>query len=77
MTQTSSGLPVGIKLKEIATHDIVYHDCTLLNSDAVGIAFEVERTVSDAGGDVEVTVSQLLIPWTNVKHVVIMQAERS
>jgi hypothetical protein len=68
-----SGLPVGAKLKEVATRDIVYHNCTLLHSDAVCLVFEVQRTLSDAGGNVEVAVSQMLVPWTNIKHVVLME----
>jgi hypothetical protein len=57
----------------VATHDIVYQNCTLLHSDAIGLVFEVHRTVSDAGGNVEVAVSQMLVPWSNIKHVVLME----
>jgi hypothetical protein len=72
MEQTS-GLPVGAKLKEVATRDIVYQNCTLLHSDPIGLMFEVPRTLSDAGGNVEVVISQLLVPWSNIKHVVLME----
>jgi hypothetical protein len=68
-----SSLAVGIKMKEVATRDIVYQNCTLLHSDAVCIVFEVERTLADAGGNVERAVSQLLVPWANVKHIVLME----
>ncbi len=66
-------LTVGVRIKEVATADIVYHDCTLLHSDAVGLTFEVERTLSDEGGNVDLAVSQLLVPWSNIKHVVLME----
>jgi hypothetical protein len=68
-----AGLPVGVRMKEVATRDIVYQNCTLLHSDAIGLVFEVQRTLSDAGGNVEVAVSQMLIPWSNIKHVVLME----
>ena len=73
MAEVKSGLPVGAKLKEVATRDIVYQNCTLLHSDAICLVFEVSRTVSDAGGNVEVVTSQLLVPWYNIKHVVLME----
>jgi hypothetical protein len=75
MAEQRSGLPVGAKLKEVATRDIVYRDCTLLHADAVGLAFEVQRTRSDDGGNVELVTSQMLIPWFNIKHVVLMEQE--
>jgi hypothetical protein len=68
-----SGLQVGIKIKEVATRDIVYHNCTLLHSDGTYLAFEVQRTVSDDGGNVELMVSQMLVPWSNIKHVVLVE----
>jgi hypothetical protein len=71
--ERTSGLPVGAKLKEVATRDIVYQNCTLLHSDPTGLVFEVARTLSDAGGNVEVVTSQLLVPWSNIKHVVLME----
>ena len=66
-------IPVGAKIKEVATLDIVYRNCTLLHSDAVGLVFEVQRTVSDDAGNVEMGVSQMLVPWSNIKHVVLME----
>jgi hypothetical protein len=70
-----SSLAVGIKMKEVATRDIVYQNCTLLHSDAICIVFEVQRTLADAGGDVEVAVTQLLVPWSNIKHIVLMEGQ--
>ena len=70
MQQT--GLAVGVKIKEIATRDISYTNCTVLHSDTVGLVFEVERTVSE-GGNVENVVSQVLVPWTNIQYVILME----
>jgi hypothetical protein len=70
MQQT--GLAVGVKIKEIATRDISYANCTVLHSDTVGLVFEVERTVSE-GGNVENVVSQVLIPWPNINYVILME----
>lgn len=67
-------LGVGVKLKEVATaRGIVYQGCTVLHSDAIGLVIEVERTVSDEGGNVDNVVSQILIPWANVNHVVLLE----
>jgi len=71
--QAQSALTVGVRLKEIATQGIAYQNCTVLHSDAVGLVFEVQRTLSDEGGNVELVVSQMLIPWSNIKHVVLME----
>ena len=68
-----TGLTVGVPLKEIATRDVVYVNCRVLHSDAIGLVFEVQRTIADEGGDVELAVSQMLIPWVNIKHVVLME----
>ena len=67
-----SGLMVGVKVKEIATTDHVYENCTVLNSDPIGLVFEVQRTVAE-GGNIETVVSQVLVPWTNIKHVLVME----
>jgi len=67
-----SGLMVGVRVKEIATRDHVYQDCTVLNADAIGLAFEVQRTISE-GGVVETVVSQILVPWASVNHVLVME----
>ena len=66
------GLAVGVRLKEVATRDTVYQSCTVLHSDSVGLVFEVQRTVAE-GGNVENVVSQVLVPWTNVNYVLLME----
>ena len=66
-------LTVGVRLKEIATREIAYQSCTVLHSDAIGLVFEVQRTLSDEGGNVELVVSQIMVPWSNIKHVVLME----
>jgi hypothetical protein len=67
-----NGLGVGVKVKEFATRDVVYTNCTILHSDAIGVVFEVHRTVSE-GGTVEDVVSQIMVPWANVKHILLME----
>jgi hypothetical protein len=71
--EKSSGLPVGAKLKEVATGDVLYQNCTLLHSDAIALVFEVQRTVTDAGGNLAIAVSQMVVPWTNIKHVILAE----
>jgi len=68
-----SSLGVGARLKEVATRSVVYQNCTVLHSDGVGLVFEVHRTVSDEGGNVDAVVSQILVPWTNINHVVLVE----
>ena len=63
---------VGVRLKEISTREVVYQNCTVLNSDAIGLLFEVERTIAESG-NIEHVVSQLLVPWVNVNHVLVME----
>ena len=70
--QERSSLGVGVKVKEVATHDIVYQNCTVLHSDVIGLVFEVERTVSE-GGTIENVVSQVLVPWSSIHHVLLME----
>ena len=65
-------LAPGTRLKEGATKDVVYQGCSVVQSDAIGIVIEVERTISE-GGNVETVVSQLLIPWANVHYVVVSE----
>lgn len=67
-----SGLSAGTLLKEIATRDHVWHNCSVVRSDVVGLVFEVQRTVTD-GGDVENVVSHILVPWPNVNHIVLLE----
>lgn len=66
------GLTVGVKVKEIATARTVWQNCTVLHSDAIGLAFEVARTVSE-GGNIENVVTQVLVPWVNIQHVLVME----
>ena len=69
---TSVGLEVGTHLKEVATRDAVYHNCSVVRSDLVGLVFEVQRTVSE-GGTIENVVSQVLIPWVNITYVLLVE----
>jgi hypothetical protein len=65
-------LAVGIRLKEIGTKDTVYQNCAVLHSDAIGVVFEVQRTVSE-GGTIENVVSQYLVPWVNINYILVME----
>jgi hypothetical protein len=67
-----SGLKVGVMVKEVATRDHVYQDCRVLHSDAVSLVFEVQRTIAE-GGQIETVVSQVLVPWVSIKHVLVME----
>ncbi len=67
-----TGLAVGVKMKEVATRDTVYVNCTVLHSDSIGLVFEVQRTIAE-GGNVENVVSQVLVPWVNIHHVLLME----
>lgn len=67
-----AALAVGVKLKEINTGDIAYQDCTVLHADTVGLVFEVQRTVAE-GGNVETVISQVLVPWVNIRYVLLME----
>ena len=67
-----SALGVGVVLKQIVATGGSWSNCRVLQSDSVGIAFEVERTVSETG-TIETAVSQLFVPWTSVKHVLVME----
>lgn len=69
----AKGLQVGVRLKEIATKDIVYSNCSVLHSDSVGLVFEVHRTISEEGGTIENVVSQILIPWVNIRYVLLIE----
>jgi hypothetical protein len=72
MTTDKGALMVGVRLKEIGCAHTVYQDCRVLHSDAIGLAFEVERTVSE-GGNVETVVSQVLLPWTSINYVLLVE----
>jgi hypothetical protein len=68
-----SGLGVGVVLKQIVAVSGSWDGCRVLHSDPVGIAFEVERAVADSGGTIETAVSQIFVPWTSIKHVIVME----
>jgi hypothetical protein len=65
-------LPTGTRLKEVATRDVVYQGCSVLHADAIGLVIEVQRTLSE-GGTIETAISQILIPWAQVHHVVLSE----
>jgi hypothetical protein len=65
-------LPVGTRLKELATREVVYQGCSVLYADTVGLVIEVQRTLSE-GGNIETAVSQILLPWSNVNYVVLAE----
>ena len=67
-----AALGVGVVLKQIVAHSATWDNCRVLHSDATGIAFEVERTISEAGS-IQNTVSQVFLPWTSVRHVIVME----
>ena len=69
---TKGGFQVGVRLKEVGTSHTIYKDVSVLHSDAIGLAFEVERTVSE-GGDVETVVSQVLVPWPSITYVLLVE----
>lgn len=67
-----AALGVGVVLKQIVAVSATWNNCLVLHSDSIGIAFEVERTIAETG-TIETAVSQLFVPWTSVKHVVVME----
>jgi hypothetical protein len=67
-----AGLGVGVVLKQIVAVSATWNNCRVLHSDSIGIAFEVERTIAETG-TIETAVSQLFVPWTSVKHVLVME----
>ncbi|HET7293805.1 MAG TPA: hypothetical protein VFM88_15375 [Vicinamibacteria bacterium] len=66
------GLGVGVKLKEVATKSVTYQNCTVLHSDQIGLVFEVQRTVAE-GGTIETVISQVLVPWVNISHILLVE----
>lgn len=68
-----SRLAVGVIVKEIITTDVTWRNARILHSDEIGIAFEVERTVHDEASTVELAVTQVFLPWTGVKAVIIVE----
>src|SRR4029078_3420661 len=69
---STTGLMVGVKIKEIATRDHSYTNCTVLHSDAIGLVFEVHRNVTE-GGNVESVVSPIFVPWVNITCVLLVE----
>ncbi|HQZ17433.1 MAG TPA: hypothetical protein PKU70_13625 [Vicinamibacteria bacterium] len=67
-----AALGVGVVLKQIVAVSATWNNCRVLHSDSIGIAFEVERTIAETG-TIETAVSQLFVPWTSVKHVLVME----
>ncbi len=67
-----TALTVGVRLKEIVTRDMTYSNCSVLHSDNIGLVFEVQRTVSE-GGTIETVISQVLVPWVNIHHVLLVE----
>jgi len=67
-----SSLGVGIKLREVVTGEAAYRDCTVLHSDPIGIVFEIQRTINE-GGTIETVISQMLIPWGQIKHIIVAE----
>ncbi len=67
-----AALGVGVVLKQIVAVSVTWNNCRVLHSDSIGIAFEVERTIAETG-TIETAVSQLFVPWTSVKHVLVME----
>jgi hypothetical protein len=67
------GLLPGTVVREVATSGLVWKECTVVRSEAVGLVFQVERAVTDEGGDVESVKSTVLVPWTSVTHVVVSE----
>jgi hypothetical protein len=67
-----AGLGVGVVLKQIVAVSATWNNCRVLHSDPVGVAFEVERTISETG-TIETVVSQVFLPWTSVKHIIVME----
>ena len=70
------GLVPGLVLREIATAGSSWTNCTVVRSETVGLVFQVERAVTDEGGDVDNVKSTVLVPWTSIRHVVVAE-ERS
>lgn len=67
-----SALGVGVVLKQIVSTGITWENCRVQHSDAVGIAFEIERTVTE-GGTIGTAVTQFFVPWTSIRHIVVME----
>ena len=66
-----AALGVGVVLKQIVSTSLTWEQCRVLHSDTVGIAFEIERTVTE-DGTIGTAVTQLFVPWTSIRHIVVM-----
>jgi hypothetical protein len=71
-----SGLVPGLVLRQVATAATSWTNCTVVRSEAAGLVFQVDRAVTDEGGDVDNVRSTVLVPWTSVTHVIVSE-ERS
>jgi hypothetical protein len=65
------GLVPGEHLQEVVTGGLTWKNCRVVRSEAVGLVFQVDRAVTDAGGDVENVRSTVLVPWASIVHVVV------
>jgi hypothetical protein len=65
------GLVPGSSLQEVVTGALTWKNCRVVRSEAVGLVFQVDRAVTDAGGDVENVRSTVLVPWTSIVHIVV------
>lgn len=65
-------LGVGVVLKQIVAVGGTWEKCRVQHSDEVGIAFEIERTIAESG-TIETAVTQIFVPWTSVRHIVVME----
>lgn len=71
----AAGLAPGTTVKEIATRDALFTSPTVLESDPIGIVFEVRRIVTE-GGDVQEVTSRIMVPWSNVRHIVLLEERK-
>ncbi len=71
----AAGLAAGTTVKEIATRDALFTSPTVLESDPIGIVFEVRRIVTE-GGDVQEVTSRIMVPWSNVRHIVLLEERK-
>ena len=67
-----AGLGVGVVLKQIVAGSSTWENCRVLHSDAIGVAFEIERTITEAG-TIETAVTQVFLPWSSIKHIIMME----
>ena len=63
---------IGSTVREVSTTSVVYQNCKVNASDLTSITIEVQRTISE-GGNVEIVVSQVLVPWVHVNFVIVAE----